>query len=1096
MKTTFCPECRTDSSYTVEHQRMKFTINDQEIEYYGDIAYCDNCGEEIFIGELSDSNLDALYDEYKARNGILPTEMIIKILKKYRIGKRPMSLLLGWGEQTISRYLVGKVPSKKYSDELMKLYNDPEYYLSLLEKNKNNLQSQLAYNKSRKAVEEILGIDSNESLRLDAIIKYVLSKSEDITHLTLQKALYYIQGFYYAFQKDFIIDEDCEAWAHGPVYRSVYHRYSGYSFDKNDEFPAISTNEFSGGFTDVEKDLIDNVVRYICCFSGRILEEFTHLEIPWILARHGLRAGEPSKEIINKEIIGDFFVSVKEKYGMTDPKDIGSYSLDMFNKINGQIVRKEGENMDRTANNDLTTTYYAHSKGENKEEWELLKDHLYLVAWKCEEFTNVFQCKGFGRIAGLLHDIGKYTREFQMRLEGQRIRVDHSSAGAIEAEEILNPAYTTLLQYVITGHHEGLLDFGTRDKNGTVAYRLEKEVCEYYAYQREIDAKGIDMVFPPRLLEDIEQSGKSVDYGLFFFIKMLFSCLVDADFLETEEFMQPEKSKARGMCPAIEELAGQFERFMDNLKSDAAKTSINENRDAILNACLNRAKEATGLFSLTVPTGGGKTLASMAFALNHAIKHNMDRIIYVIPYTSIIEQTAKIFKDIFGESNVLEHHSNFDFQKDFDYENDLRDDVEQKAFSIKLASENWDVPIVVTTNVQFFESIYASKTSKSRKLHNVANAVIILDEAQLLPTSRLHPSLECLCELADKYHSSIVLCTATQPAVDAYLREGFSPIEIVSKNDFDPTIFKRVKYDDVGKIDINDLVGLLKTKERVLCVVNSKKLAGKIFENLPSENRFHLSGNMCPQHRSEMLEKIKELLAAQKPVRVVTTQLIEAGVDIDFPTVFRQYAGIDSIIQAAGRCNREGRLNSGEAFIFDIVGEHLPKGYLSRTAAIGAETIRKYGEEIDSEESVKYYFDNLYALEDLDRNKVMSKIKKGFEAKCHFPFRSIAEEFKLIQNDTVPVIIPYNDEAREQIDRLAYAGNAAARKLQKYTVNVYGSSEKERASQTGDFQRLLNSGGIRVISDTYYVLNVDEFGEGSFYSLDVGIRFEGNDFVW
>lgn len=747
--------------------------------------------------------------------------------------------------------------------------------------------------------------------------------------------------------------------------------------------------------------------------------------------------------------------------------------------------------------------YYAHSKGSDKRDWEPLLDHLERVAERCEKFANVFGCEGFGRIAGLLHDIGKYTQAFIERLEGKRVRVDHSSAGAKEANRYLKDIFAPLLQFVIAGHHAGLQNYGTQDEEGSVASRLMKDVNDYSDYSKEVTINAIGATLPTSILNALKNGASSLAYSFFFFIKMLFSCLVDADFLETEIFMDQEKSENRGIYPPIKELLERFNEYMANdFKSGVEKTIIDENRESIRAACLNKAKEPPSLFSLTVPTGGGKTLSSMAFALKHAAENSMDRIIYVIPYTSIIEQTAEIFKEIFGAENVLEHHCNFEFQKDFDYENDQNEDVEQKALRIKLATENWDVPIIVTTNVQFFESIYSNKTSKSRKLHNIANAVIILDEAQLLPPDRLKPSLECLCELADNYHSSVVFCTATQPAIEGYLRGGVLPREIVTRDIYDPEVFRRVKYEDIGRIDVPDLAALLCRREQVLCVVNSKKLARKIFESLPKENRYHLSGNMCPAHRSAALAIIKNRLKAKKPVRVVTTQLIEAGVDISFPVVFRQIAGIDSIIQAAGRCNREkelmllgGKMLFGEVFIFDIIGETLPKGFLSRSAEIGRETIRRHCDEIDSAEAIAYYFETLYAFEDLDKDHILRRIQESAR-KCRYPFRSIAEDFKLIKNDTVPIIIPYDDEAKAQIDRLVYAGNDAARKLQKYTVNVYGSAKHERAAENSDFRKLMNSGGIRIVADIYYVLNIEELGDDKYYSESVGLRFEGNEGIW
>lgn len=736
--------------------------------------------------------------------------------------------------------------------------------------------------------------------------------------------------------------------------------------------------------------------------------------------------------------------------------------------------------------------YYAHSKGSDKNDWEPLIEHLKQVSVRCKVFADVFGGGELGRVAGLLHDIGKYTRKFTSRLEGARIRVDHSTAGAKMADEIFKSGYATVLQYAIMGHHAGLPNYGSVDTEGSFANRIKKDINDYSAYHTELNDALINpsaVVFPPNICHAVKQASSIEDLGycFFFLIKMLFSCLVDADFLETEKFMDREKSEIRRQYPSMNVFFKKLDVHIKELNAAAHKTEINKNRQSILAACLSVAEQAKGFFQLTVPTGGGKTLSSMAFAMRHAVKHGMDRIIYVIPYTSIIEQTAKNFKKIFGEENVLEHHSNFD------YEPDLDKNVEETSDSMKLASENWDVPIVVTTNVQFFESLYANKTSKSRKIHNIANAVIIFDEAQLLPVNYLRPALETLCELAENYRSSIVLCTATPPSIDRYLRKGVFVKEIIPDEIYNPAVFARVKYSNIGRINFSNMMDMLNQREQVLCIVSHRKLARKIFESLPDKNRYHLSGNMCAAHRRKILDKIKAHLKEGEDVRVVTTQLIEAGVDIDFPVVFRQSAGLDSIIQAAGRCNREGLLPFGEVFVFELEGEPRAKGFLGRTATLGAEVLRNF-ERIDAPETVRFYFEKLYASDDVDKDRILQQIRDGAD-KFKFPFRDIAEEFKLIKNDSIAVIVPYDDTAKNLINQLEYGGNAVARKLQEYTVNVYGSDKGERVQENADFQNLMNSGGLQVIADIYYVLNVTCLGENTFYSENIGLRIEGNEGV-
>jgi len=329
----FCTECRVDVAYTIKRQKMNSNLRGQKIEYEGEAAYCESCGCELWLPDLHDANLEALYDEYRKQNNLATPEIISGIMAKYNIGKRPLSLLLGWGEQTISRYLGGGIPSREYSDEILKICNDPEYYLTVLERNKNNLTSRLTYTKSRQAVEGILGLNNKTMSNIDVVAKYLLYKSEDITHLTLQKALYYIQGYYFAFNNEYLFSEECEAWVHGPVYRSIYYNYSDYRYDEIEK-PVFFDDS---NFTNFEKLLFDSVIKYYCCFSGKILESFTHLEEPWLKARKNLKIAETSNRVIPKDDIGKFFAKKKEKYGMDSPLDISMYSLDMFNKVNSLL---------------------------------------------------------------------------------------------------------------------------------------------------------------------------------------------------------------------------------------------------------------------------------------------------------------------------------------------------------------------------------------------------------------------------------------------------------------------------------------------------------------------------------------------------------------------------------------------------------------------------------------------------------------------------------------------------------------------------------------------------------------------------------------
>lgn len=747
--------------------------------------------------------------------------------------------------------------------------------------------------------------------------------------------------------------------------------------------------------------------------------------------------------------------------------------------------------------------FYGHSYGEDKSQWEPLIKHLQNVAESCGSFCDSFGFAEWGRLAGLLHDLGKYSKEFQQRLEGSSIRVDHATAGAVTAQEKYNEYFGILFAYLAAGHHTGLPDYGSINRQGSLAMRLYKakeRIPDYSRYKEEIKLDDIPLTLPEEFKRAIMRNSLDEQSYLFYFlIKMLFSSLVDSDFLETEKFLNSNQYMLRKKKVPIEILASRFEAYMQKKSQEAEDNPINQSRSKIFQCCIKAASRKPGIFTFTVPTGGGKTLSSMAFALEHAKQNDLERIIYVIPYTSIIEQTAGIFKDIFGQENVLEHHSNFDFEKGVKEDDVESGDNSSAERTLKLASENWDMPIIVTTNVQFFESIYANKTSRTRKLHNLANSVIIFDEAQMLPMEYLKPALECICELTERYRVSAVLCTATLPAIQAYLRKGAMPVEIVPKTAYDKETFKRTEFEFAGKLSEEKLVDLLNEFNQVLCVVNTKKKARAILEHLEEHHRYHLSGNMCPVHRQEVLKEIKARLMVGEPIKVVTTQLIEAGVDIDFPVVCREAAGLDSMIQAAGRCNREGKLEKGRVLIFERT-EDIPKGHLARTASYGLETIRTYQSDsdavqlpIDSPEAIEFYFRLLFSKENLDKKDIMKKIS---DKPMKYPFKEIAESFKLIESGTVPIIIPYDDEARTLIRDLPYAGSQAVKKLQKYTVNVYGSMEKDFAGNyPSEYQRLVDNGSIQLINGVYPVLNYDGSDPGRFYSEEVGLLFKEN-MIW
>lgn len=516
---------------------------------------------------------------------------------------------------------------------------------------------------------------------------------------------------------------------------------------------------------------------------------------------------------------------------------------------------------------------------------------------------------------------------------------------------------------------------------------------------------------------------------------MLFSCLVDADFIDTESFMLGGDFQ-RGSFDSIPHLRKKLTLFLESLNNPSSL--INVKRNKILQNCIDKANEPKGLYSLTVPTGGGKTISSLAFALTHAEKHSMSRIIYVIPFTNIIEQNAKVFADILGRNNVLEHHSGFEY--------DNEDDEDKKLY---LSSENWDAPIIVTTNVQFFESLFASRTSKCRKNHNIANSVIIFDEAQMLPTPYLLACTRAIAELVHNYSCTAILCSATQPSLDPFFPTEVKRTEIIQ----DPielyTFFKRVNIKLIGFMADDMLIEYITKLKQVLCIVNTRKQAQNLYQLLNKDGSFHLSTLMYPEHRKSVLEQIKTLLKNGQPCRVIATSLIEAGVDIDFPVVFRANAGLDSIIQAAGRCNREGRQRLEESNTYVFEPDESYKSSMSwRQAAEATDIIAKnYPNDIGNLDAIHDYFKELYSIkgEMLDREAIVSRLENGYQNGGSFPFRTIAQEFKLIDSKSHAILIPDTPESIEYAKRLRKGerNRNLMRSVGRYCINVFDNHYRE-----------------------------------------------------
>lgn len=673
--------------------------------------------------------------------------------------------------------------------------------------------------------------------------------------------------------------------------------------------------------------------------------------------------------------------------------------------------------------------------------------HLHETARRAAAFAQTFGSDGWAELAGRLHDLGKAGPDFQSylrtrsgfdptaHLEGVGDRVDHSTAGAIWAETLLGDA-GRVLAYLITGHHSGLLDW-TAEAGASLSARLGK------TERLDLALGGAPPDLLPPRTPPTQRPRVQVRQDAHLWIRMLFSCLVDADFLDTEAFMDPQSAALReGGTPDLACLKGRLDRHLLELSSRAPDSRVNQVRRDVLAACRAGAGQAPGLFSLTVPTGGGKTLASVAFALEHALRHHKRRIIVVIPYTSIIEQTAETLAKVFGPGAVLEHHSNLDSARE--------------TRESRLATENWDAPIVVTTNVQFFESLFAAKTSACRKLHNVVDSIVILDEAQMLPSAYLKPILGVLGSLTRLYGVSAVLCTATQPALQGFIgtqQARFQGLEGVRELMANPSdlarrlrrVELRFQHPELQPVAWDVLARELSAEPQVLCIVNTRKDCRMLHAQMP-EGTIHLSALMCAQHRSDVIAALKVALAAGRPLRVISTQLVEAGVDLDFPVVYRALAGLDSMAQAAGRCNREGRLPEGRlgrVVLFAAPGNG-PRGLLGKGAEAGREVLRRFPEaamRLDPE-AFRTYFERFYAqVNTFDEQNIEGLLTDGLD-RGHFQFRSAADAFRLVDDTAqVAIVVRYGthgEKVRQIIREIQHAGPSRdrLRALQRFTVTV------------------------------------------------------------
>ncbi len=715
--------------------------------------------------------------------------------------------------------------------------------------------------------------------------------------------------------------------------------------------------------------------------------------------------------------------------------------------------------------------YYAHTADQpdgtrdpEQSNWQLLSAHLQNVAELAATFAAPFNASADARLAGLLHDLGKYSARFQARLRDPAIHgINHWSMGTLAAATIHKhlPA-----AFAIEGHHTGMPAFAENDLETTLE-ALRPRLANLDRPDSAAKLNG----FPESLAEltaRMRADGVSVpsspappaalDFPTALRTRMIFSALVDADFLDTEAHFDPTQAARREPPPL--QPADALAHLLAALATKSSEGFVNQHRRQLLRDALAASERAPGLFTLTAPTGSGKTLASLAFALRHAAAHNallaaddptrFRRIIVVIPYTSIIEQTARIYRELlaplFGPDYVLEHHSAV---APAERREDVKADAEgERLRRARLAQENWDAPLVITTNVQFFESLFGHRPSQCRKLHNIARSVVLFDEVQTLP-SRLVPSLlSSVTTLVRDYGVTAVFGTATQPAfasASAAIPGGWAPVEISSQPKVMADALRRtriVRRPPEQAPTWPELADELAQHPQVLCVVNLKRHARELFNALPPEHRFHLSSAMCPAHRQRQLAEIRRRLdhAHPEPCRLISTQLIEAGVDVDFPRVFRAACPLDSIIQTAGRCNREGRQSEpGEVTIFRPLDHAVQRGAYEQATKLTEAFLHEHP-DADLHDPATYaaYFARLYGT----LGPAAAQDDPAYAASAKLDFPAAARACSLIDDGTRSVVVRWSegDALVDKIRTQKHLSRDEWRLVQRYSVNLYLSA--------------------------------------------------------
>jgi CRISPR-associated helicase Cas3/CRISPR-associated endonuclease Cas3-HD len=749
---------------------------------------------------------------------------------------------------------------------------------------------------------------------------------------------------------------------------------------------------------------------------------------------------------------------------------------------------------------------YAHSANANGD-WHPLQEHLTSVAKLAGQFSNNLVWQDEVRLAGLLHDLGKYADRFQARLHGLDSGLDHWSQGAWVA---LAEHRAIAAALAIQGHHVGLqranMDALRRMNLQSLTHNhpfgLALSDTDHMRLKQRAEADGLFFYVPAQTVLPL-QNGMAQAVANMLDVRLLFSCLVDADFLDTEAHFEGD---TQGKCPRpegpkldVSAALAALDVHMAKLRgATGAQTEVRQAREALWSAAERAGKMQSGLFTLTAPTGSGKTLAMLKFALEHAARNNLRRVVLAVPFLSVIEQTAREYRKVFKsfpDNFVLEHHS----LAGLGVEVERHDAEGASECQRRLLAENWDAPIVLTTNVQLLESLFSNRPSACRKLHNLMESVILFDEAQSLPSGLAVPTLAALSHLSSAYHSSVVFATATQPAFDTlhtavtkHAVQGWQPDEAVPEHTEMFRMLKRVEVSwpkNGEKRGWAELATDLRSDnaKQVLCVVNLKRHALALLDELAgTESLFHLSTNMCAEHRRDVLKKVRARLKAGETCRLISTQCVEAGVDLDFPLVYRALAPLEAIAQAAGRCNREGKLNEqgqlGKVVVFEPNAEkELRRCYPTHAYYQAAEVTRTmltlYGDlNINDPALFRDYYRRLYDLNNpASQNKVLN------EAITALDFPEVAKHYHLIDQNTIQVLVPWA-ERREEFDTLRNEAERVGisakwmRRAQGLAVSIYQTTDGPPAWA---IPAKLRRGGT---SDEWFCL------EGDYYDDTLGLN--------